>query len=167
MINVLKFSSLRHARASTLVRWFAVEFFSIAFAFKPSSIVTNLGRLAGVAAMLVVVRVSISPGLASGALTVMTQYVCIGALAILFGNVARELAIELGARVLGWSGREYRRTGVRLDGKIYTETLYPDGTWYRSERGPLGTVCEWTDRSGACNRIVTAPRKCAPLRRGR
>jgi hypothetical protein len=150
------------ARALSWVRWFVHEFFAIALGLDASSIVTSLGRVAGVIVMYGIARASLMQGLAPGALAAVTQCAFVGTLAIVVGNIAKELAIDLGARVLGWCRREYRRDGVKPDGKTYSQTLYPDGTWFRSESGPAGTVCEWTDPSGACNRIVTGARKRAP-----
>lgn len=147
------------ARASSLARWFAHEFFSIALGLDASSIVTSLGRLMGVAVMLTILYVSLMHGLAPEALAAVTQCVFVVAVAVVVGRVAMEATIDLGAGVLGWLRREYRRDGLRPDGRTYSETLYPDGTWFRSESGPAGTVCEWTDPSGACNRLITAQRK--------
>lgn len=146
-----------------LVRWFAHEFLSIAIGLDASSILTSLCRLLGVAVIVAVVRISLSQGLAAGALAATTQCAFVGVLAVSLGNLAKELAIDLSARVLAWFRRDLPRRGVTLDGKTYSETLYSDGTWIRCESSLAGTVCEWTDTSGACNRIVTGPpRKRAP-----
>jgi hypothetical protein len=142
-------------RASWALRWFAYEFFSIAIGRSASAILTSVCRVLGVGVMLAVARIALSNGLTTGALAAVEQCVFVGAVAVLLGNLVKESAIDLGARVLGWSGRDFSRSGATLQGKVYRETLYADGTWIRCESGPDGTVCEWTDRSGVCNRIET------------
>ena len=72
-------------------------------------------------------------------------------------NLFTSKGFALAQRLTNSLGYRFRREGVMLDGKRFCETHYPDGTWMRTEHGPEGTVCEWTDELGACNRIVTAP----------
>jgi hypothetical protein len=49
--------------------------------------------------------------------------VFVGLVGLVVANVVKESAIDWGARVLGWFGQDYSRTGAMLDGKIYQETL--------------------------------------------
>ena len=149
-------------RAYWASRWFAYEFLAIAVGRSPSAILTSSCRVLGIVVMLAIARISLSNGLTTGALNAATQCVFIGLVAILLGNLAKETAIDLGARVMNSLGRDFSRTGATLGGNVYRETLYSDGTWIRCESGPAGTVCEWTDTSGACNRIVTGPQDRPP-----
>jgi hypothetical protein len=81
-------------------------------------------------------------------------------LAILIGNVVKECAIWVSARIANSFGVNFYRQGVMLNGKSFTEVIRSDGTWRRCEFSERETVCEWTDRFGAISRSVTAP----PLR---
>ena len=141
------------------VRWFAHEFLIIAIRRDASSVLIGVCRLIGCAAMGGVLWLTLSGGVSEGALPAAIQYVSSALLAIALGNVPRELAISVCAQAMGWCGRDFTRKGVMLNGKTYRETLHPDGTWFRCESGPEGTVCEWTDTHGACNRVVTGPRR--------
>jgi hypothetical protein len=82
--------------------------------------------------------------------------------AILFGNVAKEFAFELCARLVNWSGRSFVRNGLTLGGNTYCEIQFSDGTWMRSEMGPAGTFYEWTEPDGRCSRIALLDRMSCP-----
>jgi hypothetical protein len=73
-----------------------------------------------------------------------------------------EPAIPFRARFLAWLGVDYSRTGTLPGGRSYRETFYANGMRYRCETGPKGTVCEWTDTSGAWNRIETRATRRGP-----
>jgi hypothetical protein len=140
-------------------RWFVTEFLWVVPELRASSIVASACRVLGVVVIGLVLRVSLSEGLAPGLPAATLQCAGVGLLALALGTLAKELAIDLCARAFGWWGRDFTRKGRTLDGKSYRETLYPNGTWSRCVSGPAGIVCEWTDESGACNQIVTRPRK--------
>jgi hypothetical protein len=63
---------------------------------------------------------------------------------------------------MAWLGEDYTRTGTLPDGRTYRETFYANGTRFRCVIGPKETVCEWTDPSGAWNRIETRPDRRKP-----
>jgi hypothetical protein len=147
------------SRARMLALWLAFEFLHIAGGPRASSIATSFCRVLGVAMFVVVVRGCLSDGLAPEPAAAATQCVLAAVLGVMLGNLAKEMSFACCGHVFGWLGRDLIRTGRTVDGKIYRETLYPDGTWFRSESGPRGTVCEWTDTSGACNRVETGPRQ--------
>jgi hypothetical protein len=147
------------SRARMLALWLACEFLHIAGGSRASSIATSFCRVIGVGMLVVVVRGCLSEGLALEPLVAATQCVLAAVLGVMLGNLAKEMSFGCCGHVFGWLGRDLIRTGRTLDGKIYRETLCSDGTWFRSESGPHGTVCEWTDTSGACNRIETGPRQ--------
>jgi hypothetical protein len=79
-----------------------------------------------------------------------------GIVALLIGNVVKEFAFYLCARVVNSFGRNFYRKGVMLDGKTFNEVFRSDGTWRRCEFGMRETVCEWTDAFGACHKSVSA-----------
>lgn len=103
--------------------------------------------------------ISLTHGLAPGILGVTMQCIFVGAVALVAGFLATESAIVCCAHVFGWFRRDFSRSGLMLDGSAYREVFHPDGTWMRFESGPRGTICEWTDSSGAFNRVVTGPRE--------
>ncbi len=80
-------------------------------------------------------------------------------LAVLIGNVVKECAIRVSARVANAFGVDFYRRGLMLDGRAFREVVRADGTWRRCEFGDQETICEWTDSFGACSRSVS------PLRR--
>jgi hypothetical protein len=73
--------------------------------------------------------------------------------AVLFGNIAKEFAFDLCARLILWSGRSFVRNGLTVGGKTFSEIQFRDGTWVRSETGSTGTFCEWRQQDGRCNRF--------------
>jgi hypothetical protein len=147
------------SRARMFALWLACEFLHIAGGSRASSIATGFCRLIGAGMLVVVVRGCLSDGLAPEPLAAATQCVLAAVLGVMIGNLAKEMSFDCCAQVFGWLGRDLIRTGRTVDGKIYREARYTDGTWFRSESGPRGTVCEWTDASGACSRIETGPRR--------
>jgi hypothetical protein len=146
------------------VRWFGVEFLRLAVRRDMSSLLSVACRVIGCAAIGGVLWLTLSGGLVEGLAEPAIQYVASMLLAVALGNVAREFAISCCAQVMSWMGRDFTRRGATLDGKTYVETQHPDGTWIRCVSGPEGTVCEWTDTYGACNKVITGPRKDRPPR---
>ena len=152
-------------RAYWPLRWFAHEFLRISIRLDASSILTSLCRLFGVAIILAIVRFTLSGGLAPASVAALLQCGLAALLAVLIGNIAKEMAIELCAGAMRLCGRDFSRIGATLDGGTYRETLHVDGTWIRCVSRPAGSVCEWTDRWGACYQIVTGPRNSVLRRR--
>lgn len=146
------------------VRWFGIEFLTLTPRRETSSLMSAGCRLVGCAAIGGVLWLTLSGGVAEGVAEPVIQYVGSVLLAIALGNVARELATTCCAQVMNWMGRDFTRRGATFDGKTYVETQHPDGTWIRCVCGPEGTVCEWTDTYGACNKVITGPRKNRPRR---
>jgi hypothetical protein len=147
------------SRARLLAAWLACEFLHIAGGSRACLLATSVCRVIGVGVILGIAYACLSDGLAPDLLAAATQCVLAAVLGVMLGNLAKEVAFDCFAQVFGRLGRDFMRTGRTVDGRIYRKTLYPDGTWFRSESGPRGTVCEWTDASGACNRIETGPRE--------
>jgi hypothetical protein len=145
-------------RAWWAVRWFAHEFLWIAARPSAAAVLISIARLVGLSILLAVGHLSMSDGLAPGMPQATTHFILALLLAVSLGNLAKECTVTLCARALALLGRDFLRRGATLDGKHFCETFYADGTWIRCESGPEATVCEWTDGSGAINRIVTRPR---------
>lgn len=139
-------------------RWFAHEFLYIAPAASASSFVVSVARIGGAFALVHVVRIGLSRGIAGGGVLEFIQLGFVGLLAILVGNVVRESIVEAGAGILRLCHRHFVRTGVRLDGGAFEELRYPDGRWLTTETRRDGTLREWTDRQGAIHRVVIRPR---------
>jgi len=142
------------------LRWFGIEFLTLAARRRDMSSQLSVAcRVVGCATIGGVLWLTLSGGVGEGAADPLIQ--CVGSvlLAIALGNLVRELASACCAQVMNWMGRDFTRRGVTLDGKTYVETQHPDGTWIHCISGPEGTVCEWTDRCGACNKITTGPRR--------
>ena len=118
----------------------------------------GLCRFLGCLVIGVVLHAELQDGLFSGSAGVI-QLSAAGLTAILFGNVAKEVAFDLYARIVLWSGRTFLRTGLTLAGNTYHEMQFTDGTWIRYEIGSEGTFCEWTEADGRCNRVAVQPRQ--------
>lgn len=135
-------------------QWLAHEFLAIS---PPALTVSNLAsggcRLLGCAVTLLVTHVELRGGVMTGLLVAVAQLALEAITAILIGNIAKECAFALCEAIVTASGRTFSRTGVTLSGGAFSETHYPNGTWLRCESGDSGTVCDWTDSLGGCNRV--------------
>jgi hypothetical protein len=74
--------------------------------------------------------------------------------AVLIGNLIKEVGILIGGIALNWRGLEFRRTRLTLSGAQMTEVYRPDGTWDRYVRESLHTTHEWSDLQGECHRKI-------------
>jgi hypothetical protein len=145
-------------RALWALQWFEHEFLRISLRRNASALLMTLCRLLGLVVMLAIVRLLLIAGLAPTLIGAACELVFVALVAIFIGNIAKEMAVELAARAMAMWQRDFRRTGVTLDGKVVRETLHPDGTWIRCVSSEEGTVCEWTDRFGGCYQVVTGAR---------
>ena len=82
-----------------------------------------------------------------------TQLAIASLTAVLFGNVAKELAFDLAARLTLWRGRPFVRNGRTVGGKTFWEVQFTGGTWMRFETASRQVICEWTEPDGRCNRL--------------
>lgn len=71
--------------------------------------------------------------------------------AILLGNVTKEFAFDVFARLTLWSGRTFVRGGLTASGKTFWEVQFKDGTWMRCETESTQSIC------GRCNRLEVRP----------
>lgn len=79
------------------------------------------------------------------------------AVAVLVGNLVKEVAMLIAGVVLNWRGCEFHRTRLTLGGAKMTEIYRPDGTWDRYFRETLHSVHEWSDLQGECHREILDP----------
>ncbi len=146
--------------------WFANEYLPISVRNTMSSRVLDLCRLI---AFLTIVALMMFETRAAAFHELRIDwfvFVLDGILAILVGNIVKECAIWVSARIANSLSVNFYRRGVMLNGKRFSEVFRSDGTWRRCEFGDRETVCEWTDRFGAISRSVTGPRlECQKARR--
>ena len=140
-------------------RWLACEFLPLSVRNTLSSRLTDLGRLLGFVTIVSVILFG-TRGFAHAPLSeVWYAWVFGSIVAILLGNLVKECAIWVSARIANAFGVDFYRRGVMLDGTSFREVLRSDGTWRRCEFRDRETVCEWTDAFGACSRSVSGPRR--------
>jgi hypothetical protein len=146
-------------RGYNLVRWLAYEFLPLSVRSSLSSRLTDLGRLLGFVTIVSVILLG-TRGFAHAPLSEVWYAWVFGVIvAILLGNLVKECAVWVSARIANAFGVDFYRRGVTVDGTSFREVLRSDGTWRRCEFGDLQTTCEWTDRFGACYRSISAPRR--------
>jgi hypothetical protein len=159
MSPVVQFLKQAGRHAYNVVRWCAYEFLPWSVRNTVSARVTDFCRLLGFVTIVSLMMFQ-TRGIALTRLSdAWYVWVLDGILAILIGNVVKECAIWLGARITNWFGVDFYRRGVTLGGNSFSEVIHTDGTWRRCEYSDQETICEWTDRFGAINRTVTAPRQ--------
>lgn len=118
-------------RAYWPLRWFALEFLGIAVKPNVSAI---LGSLFGLAVILVVVRFCSSSGLAPSPLAAVLQCGLVAVIAVLMGNLAKELAIDLRAGTMRLYGRNFSRVGAERAG----QGADPDARPFARAKNPVG-----------------------------
>ena len=143
------------------LRWFFHEFFVLSPSFDLTGVLTLLCRVLGGATIAGVLYIEWHGAFFERDHIVSLSYAGLYLLlAVMIGNVVKELCFGFCEQLVNWWGRAFMRHGVLLDGTAYREIRRPDGTWMRCESAAERTVWEWTDRHGACHRIVsTTPRK--------
>lgn len=145
-------------RGYGVLRWWTKEFWVLPPPRSLNASLTGLCRLIGCATMLALTRFGLAGGLAMDGGTAAVQLALLVVLAVSLGNLAKEVAFGICAVVVNRCGHLFSRRGLTIDGRRFRETQYPDGTWIRFETGPTGTMCEWTNKLGICNRIDVGPR---------
>lgn len=134
-------------------RWFAREFLALAPATAAESRLAVVSRVLGCAVIAVSLRAELQAGLLPTAPAAAIQLALAALTAVLFGNVAKELGLDLVARLATWRGREFVREGITLGGRTFWEVQFTDGTWARCETEPSRLTCEWTEPDGRCKRL--------------
>ena len=158
MIRVVTLSVLICRALYNLLRWIACELFWIGTRANSVSAAVTLCRLGGLSVVAGLVYFQLRGGLAAQPWMAGMQCALAALISILVGNLAKEVLLDVSARLMNYCGIDFTRRGFRIDGSAFTETLRSDGTWYRSISNATGTICEWTDTYGKCTRIITAPR---------
>jgi len=158
MIPLARFMKNVVTHGYYVVRWCASEFLPMATRSTLSSRLAEFCRLLGLVTIVLIMAFETDGFATKGLPGTRLAWVLDGIVAILIGNVAKEFAIAVCSRVMNWLGLDFYRKGVMLNGRVFSEIVRSDGTWRRCEFGKRETVCEWTDRFGACNRSVTGPR---------
>jgi type IV secretory pathway VirB2 component (pilin) len=141
--------------AYNAVRWCVSEFLPVSVRNTVSSRLTDLCRLLGFGTLILILAFE-TGGFASsgGSPPAWGQWLLDAIVAVLIGNLVKELALVLCVRIVNAMGRNFYRKGIRLNGTPFRETFHPDGSWRRCEYRAEETVCEWTDAFGACNRSI-------------
>lgn len=139
------------------VRWLAAEFLP-GGRNTVSSRVTDLCRLLGLATIALIMKFETQALAAEHLASQWPVWLLDAALALLMGNLVKEVTTWLGARIVNTLGADFYRKGFMFNGAPFTEIFHPDGTWRRCEFGAHETICEWTDRFGTCHRSVRRPR---------
>ena len=159
MVSFARFLKNLARHAYNVARWLAYEFLPISVRNTLSSRLADLCRLLGFVT-IVSLMIFETGALARSAMPdVWYVWVLDVILAILVGNIVKECAIWVSARIANSLGINFHRKGVMLSGKSFSEVIRSDGTWRRCEFSERETVCEWTDRFGAITRSVTGPRR--------
>jgi hypothetical protein len=141
---------------SHLAEWFVHEFLTLWIRPNETSTWASLCRLIGCAVIAIVLHAELKDGLLPGVGAVI-QLAVAGLTAILLGNVVKELAFDLYARLLMWSGRCFVREGRTPGGSRYCEIQFNDGTWLRCEMRSGAAIYEWTEPDGSCKRVALPP----------
>lgn len=135
------------------LKWFLHEFLLLAFRAAAGSRLTGLCRITGCLVIVLTLHAELQNGLLPNTTAALIQVGVAVLTAILFGNIAKEFAFDLCARLILWSGRSFVRNGLTVGGKTFWEIQFRDGTWVRNETGSTETFCEWTQPDGRCNRF--------------
>jgi hypothetical protein len=139
-----------------LARWFGAEFLRIPMRFGVVPVLTAISRLSGIAVTGAALYLQLRGTYQLTGYVYLTQWCLAIPLALLVGNVAKECGFILAERTAAALGLDFDRRGYTLDGRRFRKTLYPDGSWTRCETSARGTVCEWTDPFGRCEKVVTS-----------
>lgn len=138
-----------------VLRWFAYEFLPVTLRTTVSSQVLNACRLLAFVTIVWLMMFQ------TRGLTLRGEWYAWALdalLAILIGNLVKECAIWVGARVVNSFGVDFHRQGFMLNGNSFSEVIRADGTWRRCEFSEHETVCEWIDTFGKSSRSVSGPR---------
>jgi len=141
------------AGARAALKWFVYEFLLLAIPPAPGSRLASLCRVTGCIVIVASLRAELQSGLVASTAGAVLQVAIAGLTSILYGNVAKEFAFDLCARLTLWRGRPFVRDGVTMSGNRFWEIQFRDGTWVRWERGRTQETCEWTETDGRCGRL--------------
>jgi hypothetical protein len=140
-----------------LLTWIAFEFLPLRAEASAFRVLGTVCRLAGCGVALGILSVELRESVTTRGAMLVLVWAVSAPTAVLIGNFAKEWTFELCSRLVTLSGRTFFRTGVTLGGRAFLEVHYPRGIWLRCEFGPAGSVYEWNDANGCCNRLETEP----------
>ncbi|HXY96461.1 MAG TPA: hypothetical protein VEH00_05755 [Steroidobacteraceae bacterium] len=135
------------------LKWFVYEFLLLTILPAAGSRLASVCRVTGWIVIVASLRAELQSGLVASTGGAVLQVGVAGLTAILFGNVAKEFAFDLCARLTLWRGRAFVRDGVTMSGNRFWEIQFRDGTWMRWEREGSQATCEWTETDGRCRRL--------------
>jgi len=141
------------AAAFHALKWFVHEFLLLTIHPAAGSRLATLCRVIGCLVIVASLRAELQDGLLLDTAAAAIQLGAAGLTAILFGNIAKEFAFDLAARLTTWRGRPFVRNGLTVGGNPFWETQFRDGTWMRCETEAARVICEWTEADGRCNRL--------------
>lgn len=139
--------------AFQVLKWFVHEFLLLTIRPAAGSRFANLCRVIGCVVIVASLRVELRDGLLPDTTAAIIQAGVASLTAILLGNIAKEFAFDLFARLTLWSGRTFVRNGLTVSGGTFWEVQFRDGTWIRCETASTQATCEWTEPDGCCNRL--------------
>jgi hypothetical protein len=121
-----------------------------------SEVVIFVCRLLGCAAIVGVTAVSIQHAGAVSASRIFPLGLLMLTVAVLVGNLIKEVGILIGGLAINWRGLEFRRTRFTLSGAQMSEVYRRDGTWDRYIRESVEITHEWLDLKGECHQEISA-----------
>jgi len=136
-----------------VLKWFVHEFLLLVIRPAAGAGLAWLCRLVGCLVTAMSLGAELREGMLPNHAAAVIQFGLAALTAILLGNVAKEVAFDLCARCVVWSGRAFVRNGLTASGKTFWEIQFRDGTWLRCEAGGASTSCEWTEPDGQCTRL--------------
>lgn len=118
-----------------------------------SFILGCLCRLSGLAAAILVLRVSLSRGWVASTPLAVVQLAAALLLAVLIGNLVKELTFGLMETLVTACGHPFVRKSATVTGRRVSEVWLPGGRWVRCETWRRGAALAWTERDGSCTGI--------------
>jgi hypothetical protein len=141
---------------SSTIRGYLLDLLPLPRSAAHSDVVIFVCRLLGCAAIVAMSYVSIQHTGAISASQAFPFGLLLTTVALLVGNLIKEVAILIGGIAINWLGLEFRRTRLSISGAQLSEVYRPDGTWDRYILETAETIHEWSDPNGGCHREVLA-----------
>jgi hypothetical protein len=119
-----------------------------------SQVVIFVCRLLGCAAIVGVATVGIQHAGAIAASEIFPFGLLVLTVAVLAGNLIKEVAILIAGILINWRGLDFRRSRLTLSGARMREVYRPDGTWERHTIETGKVIHEWSDLNGECHQQI-------------
>jgi len=119
-----------------------------------SEVVIFACRLLGCTAVAAIADVSLQHAGEISASQVFPFGLLVMTVALLVGNLIKEVSIVVGATAMTRLGLKFRRTRLTLNGAQSYEAYQADGTWDRYMLEKNEIIHEWSDCNGECHREV-------------